>query len=88
MTPLDHTTALWADGAALMAWLDEVAVVPAATATVRKRIDRWRGGAQASFWHVDELMVSVGLHVSEAPREVWRAYDNGRRRRPAALVVV
>lgn len=89
MNAPDYTTALWADGAALMAWLDGVTALPAGTAKMRKRIERWRRGAQASFWHVDELLVSAGLHVSEVPCEVWRAYDNGRRRgRVAATVVV
>lgn len=86
MTAPDYTTALWADGAALMAWLDRVAVVPAGTDMTRKRIDRWRSGAQASFWHVDELLVSAGLHPSEVPDQIWRAYNNGRRRPDPVLV--
>jgi hypothetical protein len=88
MIVLDHTTAMWADGAALMRWLDGVAVVPPATTTVRRRLDRWRCGAQASFWHVDELLTSLELHVSDIPCEIWRQYDNGRRRCRANPVVL
>lgn len=79
MSTLDHTTALWADGVELMAWLDRIVFVQPPTATARRRLDRWRGGAQASFWHVDKVLISVGLHPSQVPSEFWRPYDNGRR---------
>jgi hypothetical protein len=88
MTVLDHTTARWADGASLMTWLDALATVQPPTAKVRRRVDRWRCGAQASFWHVDELLTSLELHVSQVPCEIWCQYDNGRRRCAAELAVL
>jgi hypothetical protein len=88
MTGLDYTTARWADGAALMTWLDGLAAVQLPTATVRRRVDRWRCGAQASFWHVDELLTSVELHVSQVPCAIWCQYDNGRRRCSAGLALL
>jgi hypothetical protein len=44
MTGLDYTTARWADGAALMTWLDGLAAVQLPTATVRRRVDLSRPG--------------------------------------------
>lgn len=89
MTRLDHTNATWADGPAVMAWLDAHADVRPTTPMLRRRLERWRAGAQASFWHIDELLCGLGLHVSQLPDGVWRPYDNGRAKRvPGTAVAV
>lgn len=80
MTGLDHTDAEWADGPALMRWLDAHVAIRPATTTWRKRLERWRGGGQASFYRVDELLVAHGLHVSQIPCTAWKTYNNGRCR--------
>ncbi len=86
MNGLDHTTAQWADGPLLMRWLDAQVKVRPTSPTVRRRLERWRSGQQARFEHIDELLCSVahatGIHlgVHDIPVEVWRPYDNGRRR--------
>ena len=80
MTPLDHTDANWADGAALLAWLDSLGIrIMAVDPSWRRKLERWRAGARASFYDVDEVVVSARLHVSQVPVEIWRLYDNGRR---------
>ena len=84
MSPLDYTNADWADGAAVLSWVEARVAVTPSTIAVRKRWERWRDGAQASFWHVDEMLVGVGLHVSQLPDAVWKVYDNGRRTRVVA----
>jgi hypothetical protein len=78
---LDYQTAEWADGVALMGWLEGRAKVLATDAAERRRLQRWRAGAQAKFADVDQVLVRAGLSVSEVPDHVWRRYDNGRRRR-------
>lgn len=81
MTPLDFTNARWADGAAFLSWVDslESQFTPTTRAWERK-LQRWRAGAQASFYDIDEIVVALGLHVSLVPRGIWQPYDNGRRR--------
>ena len=78
--PLDFTDAGWANGAALLAWLGSlgIRIVPL-TESWQKKLERWRGGARANFYDVDEVLVRVGLHVSQVPVEIWCAYNNGRQ---------
>src|SRR4051812_27049294 len=78
MTALDHTNADWAHGPALTAWLDTVTRVDLGAPKIRKRVFRWRCGALASFWLVDEMLSDAGMHVSQVPCEIWCLYDNGR----------
>jgi hypothetical protein len=78
MCVLDHTNATHADGAALMAWLERHGRVGSRDATTRRRLQRWRAGAQASFALVDALLVEEGQTVADVPAHVWRPYDNGR----------
>jgi hypothetical protein len=78
MSALDWTTAQWADGPALMTWLDARARVVAPDPTVRRRIERWRAGGQASLALVDELLTRLDCSLCEVPDHVWRRYDNGR----------
>lgn len=79
MSGLDHTTATYANGRALMAWLDQQTSVIAPSPTVRRRLQRWRAVGQASFWLVDDVLRRAGVHVSDVPEDVWCVYDNGWR---------
>jgi hypothetical protein len=78
---LDHTTATCADGMAFMAWLDGTCRIarPPLSPTMRRRLERWRRGTQASFGLVDEVLNHFDLDVSQVPAPVWIEYDNGRR---------
>jgi hypothetical protein len=78
MTSLDHTTATCADGAALMAWIDDITQIVAPCPATRRRIERWRLGMQASLPLVEKLLLDLGLDISQVPAHVWCAYDNGR----------
>src|SRR5689334_2345845 len=81
MIPLDFTTANWADGAAFLAWTDSlgIRIIPLANSWKRK-LERWRAGAQANFYDIDAVVTTLGLHVSQVPSEIWQPYNNGRRR--------
>jgi hypothetical protein len=79
MSTLDYTNAVWADGRAVMTWLDREITSQVPHEALRWKVARWRNGAQASFWDLDEVLTALGLHVSQLPPYVWKTYDNGRR---------
>lgn len=80
MSTLDFTNAKTGNGPAIVAWLERNEDLTWLSETSRKRIQRWRRGAQASFWSVDRVMGELRLHVSDLPHDVWIPYSNGRGR--------
>jgi hypothetical protein len=82
MTPLDFTSADWANGASFLVWTDSIGVrIVPLTDSWKRKLERWRGGAQAGFYDIDEVVTKLGLHVSQVPDGIWQPYDNGRRGR-------
>ncbi len=63
--------ASYADGAAVVRWLERRADLTGLDETKRKLIQRWRKGIRASVWAVDDLLVDFHLHLSQLPDEVW-----------------
>jgi len=75
---LDHTTATCADGRKLMAWLDKACVEkPPLSRTMRKRLERWRCGTQATINPIHDVLDYFSLDVSQVPQAAWKHYDNG-----------
>lgn len=80
MSALSYEDAEWADGPKLVQWIDKSdADLQMLHGTQQRMIQRWRAGAQASFYSIDDVMVRLGLHPSMLPEDIWRQYDNGRR---------
>jgi hypothetical protein len=85
MSSRDHTDAEWADGPKLLAWMrSEHIPIIAPTDSWKRKVRRWNRGAQARIWDVDALLTRAGVPITLMPDEIWREYDNGRRRRPTA----
>jgi hypothetical protein len=79
MRALTYENAMCAHGPAVVAWLEhEGADLELLDDADRRCIQRWRKGAQASFWLVDRVLVRLGFHPGALPDSAWRAYDNGR----------
>jgi hypothetical protein len=81
MSALAIENAEWADGPLVAQWLEQVGadckLMPAAR---QRMIQRWRAGSRANFYSIDEILISLDLHPSMLPEDIWRAYDNGARR--------
>ena len=80
MNALDFTDAKWADGAALLAWLDSLGInVRPFDPSWKRKLERWRAGHKARFYDVDRILVKacwhssrhVSLHVCQVPGDVW-----------------
>ncbi len=78
MSSLDHMNATTAHGPAVVEWLEKHERLEFVSETSRKRIQRWRRGAQASYWALDHVLIEFGRHPSELPDSVWIRYRNGR----------
>jgi hypothetical protein len=79
---LDDTNAEWADGRALLTWLDGRGVkLRPANPSERRKLERWRGGAQARFRDVDSFLIAADVHPSEVPIRIWCRYRNGRSKK-------
>ena len=79
---LDYTNALWADGPALLSWLESIGVkLRYNDPALRRKIERWADdGRQASFWDVDRVLIAASLHPSQVPDSIWCHYRNGRKK--------
>jgi hypothetical protein len=81
MNPLGYENAEWASGPKLVAWLEQCgADLGVVQGTQLRMVQRWRTGAQANFYAIDTMLISLGLHPSMVPECIWCQYDNGRRR--------
>jgi hypothetical protein len=79
MSPLSYENAEWANGPKLVAWLERHgADLGGFHDTQLRMIQRWRAGAQANFYAIDAVLISLGLHPSMVSPNVWCRYDNGR----------
>lgn len=68
---LTWENAEWANGPMVVAWLDSQGIKFEDGAPKARSAGRWRGGSQARFHILDELLVRHERHVSELPDEVW-----------------
>ncbi len=87
-------TAEWLDGPGLAAWLGERIPLDGLAAhheSMYRAILRWRNGDQACVYTVDDLLVRLGIHLSEVPEELFvsttrrRAYPLSEQTRTEAL---
>lgn len=68
------------DGRALAAWIeDHVTDLGAQLNGQTRTVQRWRNGASARIWTVDEVLTALGRHLSELPDEVWIDASSGVR---------
>lgn len=67
------TSAQAADGPKLVKWLASREIDRDILSDTQERaMRRWRDGENALVLTVDELLVDLGLHLSEVPDEIWR----------------
>ena len=81
---LDFTTAKAADGPLVAAWLQANCCVQSLPPPLRRSVQRWAAGRQATIRGLDTVLVHLGRGLWELPAECWRPYDNGRATRAAA----
>jgi hypothetical protein len=77
----------YADGPRLVAWLECETEWRINRGRLLNRhevaIRRWREGGQASFAVIDDVLTRLRIPPSWLPDELFRPYDNGRRRQAA-----
>lgn len=72
----------WLDGRKLVAWLTDNGLAGRSCygPAWARRLNEWEGGSLASVWKADELLVLLGLHLSEIPEDYWVTGPNPGRR--------
>ena len=69
---LDWTNAGYANGPKIVAWLESTDMLPDHLHdSTARRFYSWRMGGQATYDAVDRVLVSLGMHPSEAPDDMW-----------------
>lgn len=78
MSDLDWTNGEWVNGPKLAAWLKERDRLPlpcddrcTEVEWLRRRINYWESGGQASLATVDRWLSFLGCHISELPDHFW-----------------
>lgn len=68
---VDWTTARWADGPKVAAWLEERVSVSYYSDRFGRAVCRWRAGGQADFFVLDSVLAEAHFHPSDLPDDVW-----------------
>jgi hypothetical protein len=64
----------WLDGPGLCKWLEDRGYYRSyLNESLARRWREWAHGCSASVWTVDQVMVALGLHLSELPDHLWTA---------------
>lgn len=75
---LTWETATWARGRAVVKWLEDRNMQERINACdLEGPVSRWRAGGTTSFWSVDRVFTTLGLHVFQLPDDVWAATRRG-----------
>lgn len=87
MSDLDWTNGEWVNGPKLAAWLRERDRLPEPSNDrggeldwLRRRINYWESGEQASLATVDRWLCFLGCHISELPDHFWEPARPRRHR--------
>jgi len=67
----DWTTARFADGPAVAAWLEERGIVPSGKTNLGKRVYTWRAGSNADIFTLDQILCRTPYGLWELPESVW-----------------
>ena len=69
-------TAEWLDGPRVTSWLRENGLESLRqfeSETLERAYGRWREGARASLYVLDQMLVKLHLHLSDIPDDLWVA---------------
>lgn len=81
------------DGGKAYLWLQSAGLIPdkyrvqaSGLETTERKLRKWREGCYSTFTAADEVLVSLGVHPSELPEEVWTHQTQRPKGSPRNLV--
>src|SRR5690242_14640928 len=77
-TMRDWTTAKFADGPAVVEWLERRGIKPRTDGQVRRMSD-WKRGGAADFFTLDRILTPTNYGAWDLPDEVWLDAENTRQ---------
>lgn len=66
----DYDTACYANGPAVVTWLDSKGITGHSQAT-KRAVNRWRHGDKADVWNLDAILVRTIYNLHDLPEGVW-----------------